>query len=95
MAEKPQEPSPFAPVGGLGAIHPPGEDLSVHREGRMEREWAGPMHAAWRGMSGPVEQVASAFLGGALLTIGLGRRSLGGSALALAGGGLLYRSLRG
>jgi uncharacterized membrane protein len=29
------------------------------------------------------------------VTLGLGRRSLGGTALALAGGGLLYRSLRG
>ena len=45
--------------------------------------------------SGALEQVASAVLGGALLTFGLGRRSLGGAALALAGGGLLFRSLGG
>lgn len=41
------------------------------------------------------ERAPSAVLGAALLLLGLGRRSLGGTAVALAGGGLLYRGLRG
>ncbi len=44
---------------------------------------------------GQVERMASAVLGGALLTLGLGRRTLGGTAMALASGELLYRGLRG
>ena len=41
------------------------------------------------------ERVASAALGGTLLTLGLGRRSLGGAATAIAGGYLLYRGISG
>jgi threonine dehydrogenase-like Zn-dependent dehydrogenase len=39
---------------------------------------------------GQVERVASAALGGTLLMFGLGRRSLGGAAVAALGGGLVY-----
>lgn len=53
------------------------------------------MEVIGRGDVGAVDRMATAVLGGALLTLGLGRRSLGGTALALASGGLLYRSLRG
>ena len=38
-----------------------------------------------------VEQLALVTLGGALVTRGLQRRSLGGTVLALAGGALIYR----
>lgn len=44
---------------------------------------------------GQLERMASAVLGGALLTLGLGRRSLGGTAVALASGGLLARGFTG
>lgn len=44
---------------------------------------------------GQVERMASAVLGGALLTLGLSRRSVGGAAVALASGELLYRGLSG
>lgn len=44
---------------------------------------------------GQVERMASAVLGGALLTLGLGRRSIGGTAIALASGELLYRGISG
>src|SRR5688500_6390870 len=43
----------------------------------------------------PVGEVASAVLGGLLMSMGLARRSLGGAAMVLAGGGLLFRSLGG
>lgn len=41
------------------------------------------------------ERVASAVLGGSLLTLMLRRRSLGGAVAALAGGELLYRGISG
>ena len=44
---------------------------------------------------GEVERVASAALGGTLLLLGLGRRSLGGAAAAALGGGLVYRAVTG
>ena len=44
---------------------------------------------------GQVERVASALVGGTLLTLGLRRRSLGGAAVALASGAPLYRGIRG
>ncbi len=44
---------------------------------------------------GQVERVASAALGGTLLLLGLGRRSLGGAAVAALGGGLVYRAATG
>jgi uncharacterized membrane protein len=47
------------------------------------------------GGPGAAERVASSVLGGALLALGLRRRSLGGTAMALASGGLLYRSITG
>jgi uncharacterized membrane protein len=43
----------------------------------------------------PVERLASGVSGATLLAWGLMRRSLGGVALALAGGTLLYRGIRG
>lgn len=42
-----------------------------------------------------LEQMTFAVLGGALVAGGLRRRSLGGSALALAGGALLYQAISG
>lgn len=42
-----------------------------------------------------IERAASALLGGALIAFGLGRRSLGGVALAAVGGELLYRGVSG
>jgi uncharacterized membrane protein len=42
-----------------------------------------------------LEKMASVVLGGALLTLGLQRRSIGGTVMALASSGLLYRGLRG
>ena len=44
---------------------------------------------------GQAERVASAALGGTLLMLGLGRRSLGGVAVAALGGGLVYRAATG
>ncbi|MBA4067613.1 MAG: cyclase [Isosphaera sp.] len=44
---------------------------------------------------GDTERVVSAAVGGVLALLGLARRSLGGGAAALAGGGLLYRGLTG
>lgn len=44
---------------------------------------------------GRMRQVASAFVGGALLSMGLKRGSAGGMAMALAGGGLIFRGTRG
>jgi uncharacterized membrane protein len=44
---------------------------------------------------GKAERLASALGGGALALYGLSRRSVGGAALALAGGGLLYRGVTG
>ena len=44
---------------------------------------------------GDTERVVSAAVGGALVLLGLARRSLGGGAAALAGSGLLYRGLTG
>lgn len=41
------------------------------------------------------ERVASALLGGALVTMGLRRRSMGGAAMAALGANLLYRGVRG
>jgi uncharacterized membrane protein len=43
----------------------------------------------------PGERVVSALVGGALIVIGLGRRTLGGAALAALGGALGYRALSG
>ena len=44
---------------------------------------------------GQAERVASAALGGTLLLLGLGRRSLGGVAVAALGSGLAYRAATG
>ena len=44
---------------------------------------------------GQAERAASAALGGTLLLLGLGRRSLGGAAVAALGGGLVYRAATG
>jgi len=44
---------------------------------------------------GDTERVVSAAVGGVLALLGLTRRSIGGGAAALAGGGLLYRGLTG
>lgn len=58
----------------------------------------GPNESAEMGRSSPkmmdnrVTRLAAAILGGALLALGLRRRSLGGAATALAGGWVLYRT---
>jgi uncharacterized membrane protein len=44
---------------------------------------------------GETERWVSAAAGGALALFGLGRRSLGGLALAAMGGALVYRGIRG
>ena len=44
---------------------------------------------------GQAERVASAAVGGTLLLLGLGRRSLGGAVVAALGGGLVYRAATG
>lgn len=44
---------------------------------------------------GEAERVMSAVLGGTLVLLGLGRRSLSGAAAALAGAGLIYRGVSG
>lgn len=54
-----------------------------------------PVSSAGSAGVGQVERMASAVLGGTLLTLGLGRRTLGGTAIALASGELLYRGIRG
>lgn len=41
------------------------------------------------------ERAASAILGGTLVVLGLGRRTLGGAVAAIAGGGLIYRGVSG
>ncbi len=43
----------------------------------------------------PLQRAASALAGGVLLALGLRRRSVGGAALVLAGGDLLYRGATG
>ncbi|MCY1017810.1 SRPBCC family protein [Pyxidicoccus sp. MSG2] len=88
MADKPQESSAPRPRSTTGADPSPGpssdwewHDVEAAR-GNVERE----VH---------VRHVASAFVGGALVSMGLQRRSLGGMALALAGGELISRGARG
>lgn len=54
-----------------------------------------PARPARRAGLGQVERMASTVLGGALLTLGLRRRSLGGTAIALTSGELLYRGISG
>jgi len=44
---------------------------------------------------GTAERSASAVVGGALVLLGIARRSIGGAAAALLGGGLLYRGIGG
>ncbi|GAB3675044.1 SRPBCC family protein [Halopiger thermotolerans] len=48
-----------------------------------------------QGTVGRGERIASVALGGLLVARGLRRRSLGGAATALAGGGLVYRGITG
>ena len=44
---------------------------------------------------GTAERWASAIAGGALVLLGIARRSIGGATAALLGGGLLYRGVGG
>jgi uncharacterized membrane protein len=85
MADKPQESSAPRPRSTTGA------DPSS-----SGWEWHG-VEAEGRSVAGDirVRQVASAVVGGALVSLGLQRRSLGGMALALAGGELISRGTRG
>jgi uncharacterized membrane protein len=105
MADKPQEsPASRSPLA-TDAIPPrgasPGRDLEPPG-GAVGREVApggGPSRArvpvSFAAVPRVIPHAASAVLGGALLSIGLRRRSPGGAALALAGGGLLFRSIGG
>jgi len=52
-------------------------------------------HPALKVNVGKAERAGSAVLGGTLLTIGLARRSMGGLAAVVAGGGFLYRAVTG
>lgn len=105
MADKPQESPASRSQRAEEAIPPsgasPGRDLepsggAVGREvapggGRLRAR----VPASFAAVPGLLPRAASAALGGALLSIGLRRRSPGGAALALAGGGLLFRSVGG
>ncbi len=67
--------------GALSPTAPPRRVLPGRRDGRLSPDDRLP-------------QLASALVGGALLTLGLRRGRLGGVAMALAGGGLLFRGTR-
>jgi uncharacterized membrane protein len=54
-----------------------------------------PQHQAQDGNVGRVERWGSLLAGAALAAYGLKHRSLGGTALALLGGGLMYRGMTG
>lgn len=93
MAEKsPESPAPHS-RSTLGTV--PFPEPSSDRERQdleaVERDRGGPP----AGEVGQFGQVATALVGGVLLSMGLKSRSLGGMAVALAGGGLIYRGTRG
>ncbi len=99
MADKSQSPRGAGPHGGpspewewQGTV---ADGRSLRQGGRRGPDMSRAPAPAAETAQGPVEQVAQAVLGGALLTLGLARRSLGGAAMVLAGGGLLFRSLGG
>ena len=96
MADKPQESPASRSRTTRGAIPPAdtspgrgGHDIEVARRPGEREAGAG------RETAGRMRQMASAMVGGALLTMGLQSRSLGGAAMAIAGGGLIYRGTRG
>lgn len=102
MTERTHEPSARPPAGGPGPLtHAPGHRGRAGQKrrrslGRKARHGAEAPQAQARRMNvGAVERVTSVVAGGALLTLGLGRRSLGGAAWALSGGSLLHRGFTG
>ncbi|PSQ45562.1 polyketide cyclase/dehydrase [Halobacteriales archaeon SW_6_65_15] len=60
-----------------------------------EEVYRGESESSTESTASTGRRIASAVLGGALLATGLRRRSLGGVAVALAGGWLLYRGVTG
>ncbi|MBI3464260.1 MAG: DUF2892 domain-containing protein, partial [Planctomycetes bacterium] len=66
---------------------------SAERQGALS-DRAG-MEPAWGMNVGQTERWASIAAGGGLALLGLSRRSIGGAALALAGGALVYRGVTG
>ncbi|MCP3136696.1 SRPBCC family protein [Pyxidicoccus xibeiensis] len=97
MTVKTQQPSGFGPPGARG--HTPGSSREWEWHGVestaqcVDRDLRAQEASSSDEGSGAM-QVVSAVLGGALLALGLKRRSIGGVALAIAGGGLLFRSTR-
>lgn len=85
---------PTRPSRGIPAPIPDREGLGTRDLDRKRERRASGARARAANV-GTVERVASALAGGALVVLGLGRRSLGGAALALTGGSLLSRGLTG
>ncbi|WP_226006634.1 SRPBCC family protein [Natrinema salinisoli] len=70
--------------------------MSTDQRGVTEREpLHGPNSESSRGSLERGGRIAAATVGGAIVALGIKRRSLGGAAAALAGGWLLYRGLVG
>jgi uncharacterized membrane protein len=97
MADKPREPVAPRSRGARGPLPPSGGSAEWDWHDIEAAERPGPPARRTGGQAdgGRVKQMASAMLGGALLGMGLKSRSLGGMAVALAGGGLIYQGTRG
>lgn len=98
MADRPRESSTPSSRSARGPLPPSGasaewERHDIEAAGRQAGREDGRKSAPDDG--GRVKQLASAMLGGALLSMGLKSRSLGGMAVALAGGGLIYQGTLG
>lgn len=89
---QPEYPRGKRPNRGRLPMSPP--PPSVATAGPPERPHA-PHRSPADGSPGTWERAATAALGGTLLARGLRRRSPGGTAVALAGGWLLYRGVTG
>ncbi len=93
MNDKPQQ--PIQP-GARGSL-PPGEASSGARYALEATDRGGRRTGSRAGADEElsVGQVASAVVAGALLSLSLRRRPLGGVVLAIAGSGLIYRGMLG
>ncbi|MFP2906671.1 SRPBCC family protein [Pyxidicoccus sp. 3LFB2] len=98
MTDRPRESSTPSSRSTRGLRPPSGGTPALERHGSEAADRRAPPEG-YR-TDGPedgsrVTQVASAVLGGVLLSMGLKSRSLAGMAVALAGGGLIYQGTRG
>ncbi|WP_164011309.1 SRPBCC family protein [Pyxidicoccus trucidator] len=98
MADKPLESSTPSSRSARGAQPPSGgsAEWEWHDIETTERHASAEVRRTYDLDDGRrMKQLASAMLGGALLSLGLKSRSLGGLAVALAGGGLIYQGALG